>query len=261
MCPAIATIKIEGITKTYPILDGFRKKEKRVLDGVSLDINPGETYGLMGSSGSGKSTLGRILTRLIPAGQGSFYYDDIDMLGLDEKDFHSYRKKIQILFQHPESSLNPYMKIIDCLREPYRLYDLPNKENRDDYIRQHIKLFGIEEELLNRFPSQVSGGQIQRIVLARLMLLEPDFIVLDEPTSMLDVSVQAGIMHFLLELQKQKGISYLLISHDLDLICRCSHNMGVLHDGQIVEEGIPERIISNPEHTYTKKLIKHFYSV
>ena len=170
------------------------------MDNVSLTIKHGSTYGLIGESGCGKSTLGRLITRLIPATSGNVSYNGIEILNLSQREMLPYRRKIQILFQHPDTSLNPCMTVLENLREPLRIHKLMDRKDMDDKIREHIVPYGIQPELLKRRTSQVSGGQIQRIVLARIMLLQPEFLILDEPTSMLDVSVQAQIMELLREI-------------------------------------------------------------
>lgn len=163
-----------------------------------------------------------------------------------------------MLFQHPDTSLNPHMTILDSLREPFLLHNLPGREKMDEVIRDHIQPYGIQPELLERRASQVSGGQIQRIVLARVMLLQPEFIVLDEPTSMLDVSVQAQVMELLRQTQLRTGVSYLLISHDLDLLRHASDHIGIMRAGKLLEQGETERVFCQPEHPYTKELIGQF---
>ena len=228
------------------------------MDDVSLTIGPGETYGLMGESGCGKSTLGRMIARLIPASSGGVVFDGKELLSLRRRQFRPYRRRIQMLFQHPDTSLNPRMTILDSLREPFLLHDLPGKNEMDDVIRRHVEPYGIAPELLERRVSQVSGGQIQRIVLARVMLLEPEFIVLDEPTSMLDVSVQAQIMELLRSTQERTGVSYLLISHDLDLLRQASHRLGIMRAGKLLEQGETKQVLNCPQHPYTRELVKSF---
>lgn len=222
------------------------------------DHRAGETYGLMGESGCGKSTLGRMITCLLPATSGQVLCDGRDLLRVGKRELHPYRRRVQMLFQHPDTSLNPRMTVLDSLREPFLLHDLPDRAHMDDVIREHIRAYGIQPELLERRASQVSGGQIQRIVLARIMLLQPEFIVLDEPTSMLDVSVQAQIMALLRDIQEQTGVSYLLISHDLDLIRRSSHRIGIMRDGKLLEQGETGAVLDSPTHPYTRSLIDSF---
>lgn len=228
------------------------------MDNVSLTIRHGSTFGLIGESGCGKSTLGRLVTRLIPATSGKVSYDGTNILELSHRDMLPYRRKIQILFQHPDTSLNPCMTVLENLREPLKIHKLMDPKDRDDKIREHIVPYGIQPELLNRRTSQVSGGQIQRIVLARIMLLQPEFLVLDEPTSMLDVSVQAQIMELLRTIQEKTGVSYLLISHDLDLVRHASSQIAIMHQGKILEQGDTEQVLENPMELYTKKLMKQF---
>ena len=195
-CVAIATLEVQHLSKSFHS-NRLRGRTHKAVDDVSLAIGPGQTYGLMGESGCGKSTLGRMITRLLPASSGTVLYDGTDLLYIPQRKMLPYRRRIQMLFQHPDTSLNPRMTVLDSLREPFLLHDLPGKQDMDEIIRAHIEPYGIQPELLERRASQVSGGQIQRIVLARIMLLQPEFIVLDEPTSMLDVSVQAQIMDLL----------------------------------------------------------------
>lgn len=253
----MATLEACHLSKTFRS-NYLAGKSYKAVDDVSFQIASGQTFGLVGESGCGKSTIGRMITRLIPATGGSVRYDGVDLLKLNDRKLKPYRRRIQMMFQHPDTSLNPRMTVLDSLREPFRLHDLPGKEHMDDVIREKLALYGILPELLKRRASQVSGGQIQRIVLARIMLLEPEFIVLDEPTSMLDVSVQAQMMALLKEIQQETGVSYLLISHDLDLIQRSSDQIGVMKAGRILEQGETEALFENPQAEYTKELIRNF---
>ena len=256
-CVVIATLEVQHLSKTFYSNRIFGRTHKAVND-VSLTIGPGQTYGLMGESGCGKSTLGRMITRLLPASSGAVLYDGTDLLSIPQHKLLPYRRRIQMLFQHPDTSLNPRMTVLDSLREPFLLHDLPGKKDMDEMIRAHIEPYGIQPELLERRVSQVSGGQIQRIVLARIMLLQPEFIVLDEPTSMLDVSVQAQIMDLLHQIQCRTGVSYLLISHDLDLLRHVSDQIGIMYRGELLEQGETEAVLSDPTHPYTRKIIKNF---
>ena len=256
-CVAIATLEVKNLSKTFHTRH-FRGPAHKAVDNVSLTIGPGQAYGLMGESGCGKSTLGRMITCLLPASSGTVLYDGIDLFSIPSRSMIHYRRRIQMLFQHPDTSLNPRMTVLDSLREPFLLHDLPGKQDMDAIIRAHIEPYGIQPELLERRASQVSGGQIQRIVLARIMLLQPEFIVLDEPTSMLDVSVQAQIMELLHQIQLQTGVSYLLISHDLDLLRHVCDHIGIMRQGKLLEQGETERVLIAPTHCYTKELIDSF---
>ena len=256
-CVAIATLEVQHLSKSFHS-NRLRGRTHKAVDDVSLAIGPGQTYGLMGESGCGKSTLGRMITRLLPASSGTVLYDGTDLLDIPQRKMLPYRRGIQMLFQHPDTSLNPRMTVLDSLREPFLLHDLPGKQDMDEIIRAHIEPYGIQPELLERRASQVSGGQIQRIVLARIMLLQPEFIVLDEPTSMLDVSVQAQIMDLLHQVQLRTGVSYLLISHDLDLLRHASSRIGIMYRGKLLEQGETEAVLNAPTHPYTRELIENF---
>lgn len=253
----MAVLEVQHLSKTFRS-QRLMGAAHQALDDVSLTIAPGETYGLLGESGCGKSTLGRIITRLLPATAGRVLWNGVDLLSLSPRAMRPYRRQLQMLFQHPDTSLNPRMTVLESLREPFLLHYLPGREHMDDVIRAHIEPYGIQPELLERRASQVSGGQIQRIVLARVMLLQPAFLVLDEPTSMLDVSVQAQIMALLREVQERTGVSYLLISHDLDLIRRSSSRVGIMREGRILEQGETEAVFEAPQQDYTKELIRNF---
>lgn len=249
-------LEVENLSKTFR--SGLTGRPCRAVDGVSLTVGPGQTYGLMGESGCGKSTLGRLITRLLPADGGKVWFGGVDLLTIRGRALKPYRRRMQILFQHPDTALNPRMTVLDSLREPFLIHPLAERGERDDIIREHIKSYGIQPELLERRASQVSGGQIQRVALARIMLLRPEFIVLDEPTSMLDVSVQAQIMELLGAVQAETGVSYLLISHDLDLLRRVSGYMGIMHRGKLIEQGAAEALFEDPRQPYTQKLIRSF---
>lgn len=253
----MAVLEVQHLSKTFRS-QRLMGATHQALDDVSLTIAPGETYGLLGESGCGKSTLGRIITRLLPSTGGRVLWDGVDLLTLGPRAMRPYRRQLQMLFQHPDTSLNPRMTVLESLREPFLLHDLPGREHMDDVIRAHIEPYGIQSELLERRASQVSGGQVQRVVLARVMLLQPSFLVLDEPTSMLDVSVQAQIMALLREIQERTGVSYLLISHDLDLIRHSSSRVGIMREGRILEQGETEAVFEAPQQDYTKELIRNF---
>lgn len=249
-------IKINEVSKVF-IKKSIKRQKVTALHKISFNIKKGTTFGIVGESGCGKSTLGRIIAGLITSDEGEIWYDNKNILDLSPREFSPYRKEIQIMFQHPDTSLNPRMKIIDSLKEVYCIHKDLNEKNKEE-IKSIIKLLGIEEELLERRAMALSGGQIQRVVLARLMLLKPKLIILDEPTSMLDVSVQAQVMNLLKTIQEKSGVSYLLISHDLDLVKHCCDNIAVMKDGIIVEKGDTKEVLSNPKAPYTKSLIEAF---
>ncbi len=175
---------------------------------------------------------------------------------MKKKELIKFRKKIQIIFQHPESALNPRMRLYDSMAEPLRIHKITRTKSEEKAkIRELLETVNLQEELLKRYPNQLSGGQIQRVVIARVLALEPEFIVADEPTSMLDVSIQAQILRLMKDLQKKKGISYLFISHDPEVVAHMASRIGVIKDGEMVEIGEVKEILKRPEHTYTKKIL------
>ncbi|MFA6807754.1 MAG: ABC transporter ATP-binding protein [Eubacteriales bacterium] len=237
----------------------FSRQQFKALDRVSLTIEPGETLGLLGESGCGKSTLARTMLGLTTPSSGKVFFKEHEILTVNRKLDKNIRGKMQILFQHPESALNPRMKIYDSLIEPLVIQKkITNKKKTISKISELMDRVGLNNELLKRYPHELSGGQIQRVVLARILSLQPEFIVADEPTSMLDVSVQAQVLHMLKDIQNQYGIGYLFISHDLELVSWMSDRIAVMYKGQIVESGYSDEICNNPCHPYTTLLVNAF---
>ncbi|MGO5067036.1 ABC transporter ATP-binding protein [Clostridium sporogenes] len=250
-------IKVNNLTKTFK-KNSFIKSKNLVLDNVSLHINKGITLGLIGESGCGKSTLGRAILKLIPLDSGEIHFNDIDITKYSSKDMISLRKDMQIIFQHPDTSLNPSKTILFSLLEPISIHKLMNKNEAMVKIREFLDYVNLKEEILSRYPHEISGGQIQRIALVRVLLLKPKFIILDEATSMLDVSVQAQIIQLLKKIQSEFGITYLFISHDLDLVTAFSDEIAVMNKGKIIEVGKNYDVYNNPQQDYTKRLISTF---
>ncbi|NLI82061.1 MAG: ABC transporter ATP-binding protein [Deltaproteobacteria bacterium] len=213
------------------------RQRRRVIDDVSLCIGPSETVGLVGCSGAGKSTLGKLLTRLLEPTSGQLLFRGTDITHARERELRSIRRKVQIVFQHPHSALHPGMKIADLLKEPLRLHRLVEKQEQQATVMEMLARVGLHTDVLHRYPAEVSGGEIQRVVIARVMALKPCLVVLDEPTSMLDISIQAGIFQVLTQLQQETGVSYLLISHDLKIVERLCCRVAVMEHGRIVEQG------------------------
>ncbi len=215
----------------------------------------------MGESGCGKSTLARVILGLIPPSGGRIFFHGQEITTASSAELKKVRKKMQIIFQHPESALNPRMKIYDSLVEPMRIQHLVNNHREEKKkASELIELVGLHKEHLSRYSHELSGGQIQRVVLARILSLQPEFIVADEPTSMLDVSVQAQVLNLFKEIQKKFNIAYLFISHDLEVIRWMSDRVAVMYAGGIVEIGPVEKVCENPQHPYTSMLVSAFFA-
>jgi len=252
-------IKIKDLTKLYPIQRGFWSKTTdhiQALKNINLEINSGEVLGIVGESGCGKSTLGKLILALIEPTSGEVYYKGKNIFLLSKKDLRLLREKIQIVFQNPYSSLNPRMKIKDIIKEPIIVHkQFKNKKDLEHKMLELLNIVGLEEEHKEKYPHELSGGQRQRIAIARAISLKPEFLVLDEPVSALDVSVQAQILNLLSDLQKKLRLTYIFISHNLSVVSYLSDKIAVMYLGNIVEFGAKEDIINSPQHPYTKVLI------
>ncbi len=251
-------VQIENLGKVFhPPASIFGKAKAHIaLENVSLEIKRGETLGLIGESGSGKSTLGRCLLKLINPDSGSIFYDGTDITNIKGQPLRALRKRMQMIFQDPYSSLNPKMKIGRAVMEPLIIHGIgQNKKQREDRVAELLNLVGLPSDSFQRYPHEFSGGQRQRIGIARALAVEPELIVCDEPVSALDVSVQAQVMNLLLELQEKFKLTYLFISHDLRLVSHISHRIVVLKKGQVVEETDGPTFFSTAKHPYSKQLI------
>ncbi|MFZ3109240.1 MAG: ABC transporter ATP-binding protein [Rectinemataceae bacterium] len=248
-------VECRNIVKIHPGRGiGGAKHGFKALDGVSLSIDRNKSYGLVGESGCGKTTFARALLHLDPPTAGSVVFDGIDLHSLKRREFRKFRKRMQIVFQDPNSALNPKMSIHDSLSEGLINRGIPSEE-RIRKIKDLLELVGISYSYRNRYPHEFSGGQKQRIVIARALSMEPDFLVLDEPVSNLDVSIQAQIINLLLDLKEEFSLTYLFISHDLNLVSYMCDTIGVMFKGKIVEEAPSEILVSSPRHPYTRRLI------
>jgi oligopeptide transport system ATP-binding protein len=231
-------------------------KTVRAVDGVSFDLEWGETLGVVGESGCGKSTLARTLLRLETPDAGTAVFDGIDLFGPEARDDHALRRRIQVVFQDPFTAFNPRMTVFDILTEPLRLHPgvLPKAE-WPDRVADLLRRVGLRTEFARRYPHEFSGGQLQRIGIARALVLGPDLLVLDEPVSALDVSIQAQVVNLLDEIQQEFGVAYICISHDLSIVRHISDRLAVMYLGGIVEIGDCETIYAAPGHPYTKALL------
>jgi oligopeptide transport system ATP-binding protein len=246
-------ISVRNVKKYFDVGKG---KTLKAVDGISFDIYPGETFGLVGESGCGKSTAGRTIIRLYEPTGGEVIFNGKNVYKLSRHEMQEIRKDFQMIFQDPYASLNPRMTVEDIIAEPLDIHKAcKSKEERHNRVIELLKLVGLNEEHASRFPHEFSGGQRQRIGIARALALKPKFIVCDEPISALDVSIQAQVVNLLKELQKEMGLTYLFIAHDLSMVRYISDRVGVMYLGHMMELAKSEELYEKPIHPYTQALL------
>lgn len=250
-------IQVQSLKKHFPLGGGlFSRASAEVIavEEVTFSIKRGETMGLVGESGCGKTTIGRLLTRVIKADSGKVFLEGRDILSMDEVEFRDIQKDIQMVFQDPQASLNPRMTIKASIKEPFIVHHMHDKVDVDDEIMRLIRAAGLSPEHLNRYPRELSGGQQQRVGICKAIALNPKFLILDEPTSSLDVCVQAQILNTLKAIQEEMELTYLFISHDLSVIHHMSDHIAVMYLGQLVEMAPTRELLDNMLHPYTQAL-------
>ena len=250
-------LEVDNLVKYFPIKTGFFKRTTgyvKAVDGISFKIERGKTMGLVGESGCGKSTCGRTILRLLEKTSGDVRIDGKDIFSLSREELRRFRPKVQIVFQDPYSSLSPRLSVGEIIGEAVREHGIVPEEEFDDYITRVMEACGLPDYYKGRYPHEFSGGQRQRICIARALALNPEFIVCDEPVSALDVSIQAQVINLLKELQKDFGLTYLFISHDLSVVEHISDTVGVMYLGTMVEFSDTDKIFARPLHPYTQAL-------
>ena len=245
-------VSARNLVKEYPCEGGV----SRVVDDVSFEIARGETLGLVGESGSGKSTVARMILRLIEPTAGTVLFDGVDVLGAGSAELRALRQRMQIVFQDPFAALNPRMKVREIVGEPFAIHgEKLSREQRDVRVSELLREVGLDASAMERFPHEFSGGQRQRVNIARALALRPEFLVLDEPVSALDVSVGAQVVNLLQELQRSRGMTYLFISHSMPLVRYLCTRIAVLQRGRLVEMGECAQVCEQPREAYTQQLI------
>lgn len=259
-----ALLKVRGLKKHFPVQESFLKRlfsksqeYIHAVDGVDFDIKKNEVLGLVGESGSGKTTVGKLVLRLIEPTEGQIFFDSKEVVKLSSEEMRQLRRDMQIVFQDPYSSLNPKMRVGDCVAHPLRIHENLSKQDARDKVMEMLGRVGLDpaEAFYEKYPNQLSGGQRQRVAIARSLILHPKFVVADEPTSMLDVSVNAQIINLMLDLKKQFDLTYLYITHDIATAKYICDKIALMYLGEIVESGSFQDVYQNPKHPYTMALL------
>ena len=254
-----ALLQVRDLRKEFPVKSGFVMERVthsvKAVDGVSFEIAEGRTLGLVGESGSGKSTTGYCVLQLIKPTAGSIRFQGKELTELGREQMRKMRRELQIVFQDPYSSLDPRMTVGDIVAEPLEVHGVGGRRDRRARVRELLDVVGFNPDYSNRYPHEFSGGQRQRVGVARALALNPSLIVCDEPVSALDVSIQAQILNLLKDLQRDFGLTYLFISHDLAVVRSMSDDIAVMKDGKIVETGTADDVYEHPKHEYTRTLL------
>jgi oligopeptide transport system ATP-binding protein len=247
-----ALLEVKDLKKYFRI----GRENLKAVDGISVEIEKGETLGLVGESGCGKTTVGRVLVRLYEPSGGEIFYNGDDITKVEGDDTKRLHRKMQMIFQDPQASLNPRMVVSDIIAEGIDIHGLArNKRERLERVHELLDTVGLNKEHANRYPHEFSGGQRQRLGVARALAVDPEFIVADEPVSALDVSIQAQVINLMRRLQEERGLTYLFISHDLSVVKYISDRVGVMYLGQLVEMAHSDELYENPLHPYTRSLL------
>ena len=252
-------LKVRNLKKYFPVTSGiiFQRETGSVkaVDDISFDIFKGETLGLVGESGCGKSTVGRTVLQLYRPTAGQVQFDNINLVKQKGTGLRNIRRRLQMIFQDPYSSLNPRMTVGEIIAEPLKVHGIAKGSESLEKVRELLDMVGLNPDFVTRYPHEFSGGQRQRIAIARALAVNPEFIICDEPISALDVSIQAQIVNLLEELQSRLGLTYLFIAHDLSMVRHISHRVAVMYLGKMVELTERDRLYENPQHPYTKALL------
>jgi oligopeptide transport system ATP-binding protein len=258
--PTRALLEVKGLRKHFPVTEGVIARrlvgEVKAVDGIDFTLRRGETLGLVGESGCGKTTTGRCILLLERPTAGEIIYDGVDLASLPPKELRALRRRIQVIFQDPYSSLNPRLKVGEIIAEPMRVHGIePNAKRRTARVNELLTTCGLDPKFADRYPHEMSGGQRQRVGIARALALDPEFIICDEAVSALDVSIQAQIVNLLEHLRERLGLTYLFIAHDLSVVRHLCHRVAVMYLGRIVELADCDELFDNPLHPYTRALL------